>query len=176
MLSAMELLRRQDLLVSRLEAVMDTASRHWRPGFRRLGFPRQNAEVPPSTSIRRKFAVAQQQAKLNTVHQSLLDWPFCRQLNLYVEAHTSGSARLRRMSKSVVLSSQILSRPWARYAFALLATAMAVLARFALNPVLGDYLPYITFFPVVAFSAWYCGVIPSVLVIISSLIAAQYWF
>src|SRR5207244_1226922 len=80
------------------------------------------------------------------------------------------------MSKSVVLSSRILSRAWAQYAFALLATAIAVLARFALNPVLGDYLPYITFFPVVAFSAWYCGVIPSVLVIISSLIAAQYWF
>ncbi len=80
------------------------------------------------------------------------------------------------MSKSVVLSSRILSRAWAQYAFALLATAIAVLARFALNPLLGDYLPYITFFPVVAFSAWYCGVIPSVLVIISSLIAAQYWF
>ncbi|HMH01521.1 MAG TPA: DUF4118 domain-containing protein, partial [Terriglobales bacterium] len=80
------------------------------------------------------------------------------------------------MSKSAVLSSRILNRAWARYAVALLATAIAVLARFALNPVLGDYLPYITFFPVIAFSAWYCGVIPSILVTISSLIAAQYWF
>jgi len=80
------------------------------------------------------------------------------------------------MSESVVLSSQIWSRPWARYAGALLATAIALLARFAVNPILGDYLPYITFFPVVAFAAWYCGIIPSVLVIISSLIAAQYWF
>jgi signal transduction histidine kinase len=80
------------------------------------------------------------------------------------------------MSESVVLSSQIWSRPWARYAGALLATAIALLVRFAVNPILGDYLPYITFFPVVAFAAWYCGVIPSVLVIISSLIAAQYWF
>ena len=80
------------------------------------------------------------------------------------------------MSESVVLSSQIWSRPWARHAGALLATAIALLARFAVNPILGDYLPYITFFPVVAFAAWYCGIIPSVLVIISSLIAAQYWF
>ena len=80
------------------------------------------------------------------------------------------------MSKSVVLSSQILNRAWARYAIALLATAVAVLVRFALNPFLGGYLPYITFFPVVAFSAWYCGVIPSILVTISSLVAAQYWF
>jgi signal transduction histidine kinase len=80
------------------------------------------------------------------------------------------------MSESVVLSSQIWSRPWARYAGALLATAIALLARFAVNPILGDYLPYITFFPVVAFAAWYCGIIPSVLVIISSLIATQYWF
>jgi signal transduction histidine kinase len=80
------------------------------------------------------------------------------------------------MSESVVLSSQIWSRPWARYAGALLATAIAFLVRFAVNPILGDNLPYITFFPVVAFAAWYCGIIPSVLVIISSLIATQYWF
>jgi signal transduction histidine kinase len=80
------------------------------------------------------------------------------------------------MSKSVVLSSRILGHAWARYTLALLAVAVAALLRMAVNPVLGDYLPYITFFPVVAFSAWYCGVIPSILVIISSLIAAQYWF
>jgi len=80
------------------------------------------------------------------------------------------------MSKSVVLSSRIFAHAWAGYTLALLATAMAVLFRMAVSPFLGDYLPYITFFPVVAFSAWYCGVIPSVLVIISSLIAAQYWF
>jgi signal transduction histidine kinase len=80
------------------------------------------------------------------------------------------------MSKSVVLSSRILAHPWARYTLALLAVAVAGLLRMAVSPVLGDYLPYITFFPVVAFAAWYCGVIPSILVIISSLIAAQYWF
>jgi signal transduction histidine kinase len=80
------------------------------------------------------------------------------------------------MSEGVVLSSRIWSRPWARYACALLATAIALLVRFAVSPILGDYLPYITFFPAVAFAAWYCGIIPSILVIISSLIAAQYWF
>jgi len=33
----------------------------------------------------------------------------------------------------------------------------------ALNPFLGEYLPYLTLFPALAFCAWYCGVGPSIL-------------
>ena len=50
-----------------------------------------------------------------------------------------------------------------RYAAAIVATAMTLLLRWALNPILGDYVPYILLFPAVAFSAWYCGIGPSLL-------------
>jgi signal transduction histidine kinase len=45
-----------------------------------------------------------------------------------------------------------------------------------LNPFLGDYVPYITLFPAVAFCAWYCGVGPSILSVVVALIGAQSWF
>jgi signal transduction histidine kinase len=57
-----------------------------------------------------------------------------------------------------------------------LATAAALLVRRALNPFLGEYVPYITLFPALAFCAWYCGIGPSVLGIVLSLIGARYWF
>ena len=63
-----------------------------------------------------------------------------------------------------------------RYALALSATGVALLLRWALNPLLGDSLPYITLFPAVAFSAWLCGVVPSILLILLSLAGTKYWF
>jgi len=53
---------------------------------------------------------------------------------------------------------------------------MALLVRLALNPFLGEYVPYITLFPAVAFCAWYCGVGPSILSVVLSLLGARYWF
>jgi signal transduction histidine kinase len=63
-----------------------------------------------------------------------------------------------------------------RYALALLTTSVAFLMRLALNPLLGDYVPYITFVPAVAFCAWYCGIGPSILSVVLALLGAQYWF
>ncbi len=51
------------------------------------------------------------------------------------------------MSNTTPLSTRIFEKPVARYGAALLAAAFALLARWALNPVLGDSLPYITLFP-----------------------------
>ena len=62
------------------------------------------------------------------------------------------------------------------YALALLAIAVALLIRGALNPLLGDSLPYVILLPAVAFSAWYCGVGPSVVSVIVALVGAKYWF
>ena len=59
---------------------------------------------------------------------------------------------------------------------ALLATAAALLVRLVLNRFLGDYVPYITLFPAVAFCAWYCGVGPSMLSGILGLVGLRYWF
>jgi signal transduction histidine kinase len=63
-----------------------------------------------------------------------------------------------------------------KYLLAMLATAVALLLRLLLNPLLGTYVPYITFFPAIAFCAWYCGIGPSIWVTILALLAAQYWF
>src|SRR5580704_1259941 len=80
------------------------------------------------------------------------------------------------MAPSASLSGRISRKPGAGYALALLVTAAALVLRLALNPFLGDYAPYITLFPAVAFCAWYCGVGPSILSVVLALIGAQYWF
>jgi signal transduction histidine kinase len=80
------------------------------------------------------------------------------------------------MATNASLSTKISEATGMRYAVALLATVVALLVRLGLNPVLGDYAPYITLFPAVAFCAWYCGVGPSILSVCVALIGAQYWF
>jgi signal transduction histidine kinase len=80
------------------------------------------------------------------------------------------------MATNASLSTQISETTGMRYAVALLATVVALLLRLGLNPFLGDYVPYITLFPAVAFCAWYCGVGPSILSVFVALIGAQYWF
>src|SRR6195256_1283590 len=80
------------------------------------------------------------------------------------------------MATHASLSTQISKATGMPYVFALLATLLALLVRLALNPLLGDYVPYITFLPAVAFCAWYCGLGPSILSVVLALIGAQYWF
>ena len=58
---------------------------------------------------------------------------------------------------------------------AFLATVAALFIRSVLNPFLGNYLPYVTLFPAVAFCAWYCGVWPSIVCIALSLFGVKYW-
>jgi signal transduction histidine kinase len=62
-----------------------------------------------------------------------------------------------------------------RYGAAILATALTLLLRLAVNPILGDSMPYVLFCPAVAFSAWYCGLGPSLLSTALALIGADYW-
>jgi signal transduction histidine kinase len=75
-----------------------------------------------------------------------------------------------------LLSARILKDPVGQYGFALLATALALLIRIALNPFLGDTVPYVMLVPAVAFCAWYCGIGPSILSAILSVVGARYWF
>src|SRR5712691_4717889 len=80
------------------------------------------------------------------------------------------------MATNASLSTQFSETTGKRYAAALLATVVALLVRLALNPFLGDYVPYITLFPAIAFCAWYCGIGPSTLSVALAFIAAKYWF
>jgi signal transduction histidine kinase len=89
--------------------------------------------------------------------------------------HASGPVGGRSVTTNAVLSARIYRNTATRYAIALLATLVALLAHLALSPFLGDYLPYVTLFPAVACSAWYCGIGPSILSVVLALVGAQYW-
>src|SRR4030088_3530046 len=80
------------------------------------------------------------------------------------------------MATNASLSTQISETTGMGYAVALLATVVALLVRLGLNPFLGDYVPYVTLLPAVAFCAWYCRVLPSIWRVLLALIGAQYWF
>src|ERR1700719_1663872 len=82
----------------------------------------------------------------------------------------------KTMATNASLSTQISETTGMGYAVALFATVVALMVRLGLNPFLGDYVPYITLLPAVAFCAWYCGVGPSILSVVLALIGAQYWF
>ena len=59
---------------------------------------------------------------------------------------------------------------------ALLATAVALVCRFILDPLLGDHLPYVTFFVAVAFSTWYAGLASSLTATLLGGLAALWFF
>jgi signal transduction histidine kinase len=83
---------------------------------------------------------------------------------------------MKTMATNASLSTQISKTSGMRYAVALLATVVALLARLELSRFLGDYVPYITLFPSIAFCAWYCGVGPSIVSVVLALIGTKYWF
>jgi len=73
------------------------------------------------------------------------------------------------------LSAGISKTTSARYAAAFGAIALALLTRWALNPVLGERVPYVTLFPAVVFSAYFCGLGPSIVAVILGFAGAS-WF
>jgi signal transduction histidine kinase len=56
-----------------------------------------------------------------------------------------------------------------------LATGIALFVRVLLTPVLDGYLPYATLFVAVAFSAWFCGLGPSLLSLAAATAGARYF-
>ena len=63
-----------------------------------------------------------------------------------------------------------------RYAVAILAVAVALYLRYLLIPLLGIKNPYHTVWLAVAFSAWYCGIGPSIVTTILSTLGVWHWF
>jgi PAS domain S-box-containing protein len=63
-----------------------------------------------------------------------------------------------------------------RYGLAIFAAVAALILRKLLNPVLGTSNPYHTVWAAVVFSAWYCGIGPSVVAIIISSLGVWHWF
>jgi PAS domain S-box-containing protein len=62
------------------------------------------------------------------------------------------------------------------YALGVLAAVAALLLRQALNPLLGPQNPYHTIWLAVVFSAWYCGIGPSVVTVLLGVVGIWYWF
>jgi signal transduction histidine kinase len=62
------------------------------------------------------------------------------------------------------------------YGLAILASACALLLRRLLAPLLGESNPYHTLWAAVVFSAWYCGLGPSIVTTILGAVGVWYWF
>ena len=80
------------------------------------------------------------------------------------------------MGRLAATSARISSDAKARYIVAFCAVILALAVRWALNPVLGDYVPYVTLYPAVALAAWCCGLGPSALVTLVGIVGARYLF
>jgi PAS domain S-box-containing protein len=63
-----------------------------------------------------------------------------------------------------------------RYTVAVLAAVLALLLRQALSPLLGAKSPYFTVWAAVVFSAWYCGLWPSIVTTLINALGVWYWF
>jgi PAS domain S-box-containing protein len=64
----------------------------------------------------------------------------------------------------------------AQYLLAASVTLLALLARFILDPALGDHLPYVTFFVAVAITTWYGSLGPSLAAVLLGGLAAIWFF
>jgi PAS domain S-box-containing protein len=62
------------------------------------------------------------------------------------------------------------------YGGAVVVTALAVLLRWLLDPLLGDHFPFLTLFAAVAFIAWYAGRGPAMFSLVAGAVAAAYLF
>ncbi len=71
---------------------------------------------------------------------------------------------------------RILGNSVRRYALAAAAVVAAFLLSSALHPLVGDRLGYVLLFPAVAFSAWYCGMGPSLVATVLALLGATYGY
>ena len=61
------------------------------------------------------------------------------------------------------------------YGWAFLIFAIAVLARVALDRIIPGHLPFVTFFPAVVLAAYWCGLWPSILVLVLSGLVGTAW-
>ena len=83
------------------------------------------------------------------------------------QAFSTDGDRTRPKPRRAVLSS---------YGIALASIFVATLARAWLDPVLGNHAPFAAYFPAVMFTAWYCGLGPSLVTIVVGGLLGSYLF
>src|ERR1700686_4172611 len=78
------------------------------------------------------------------------------------------------MGTHSLLSMRISESTFLRYALAVVAVVIALLLSSALHPLVGERLVYVLILPAIAFSAWYCGIGPSLVATVLALAGAMY--
>jgi signal transduction histidine kinase len=78
------------------------------------------------------------------------------------------------MGTNPSLSARISGNSFLQYALATGAVLAALLIGSALHHVAGGTLAYVLLLPAIAFSAWYCGIGPSIVAILLALVGAMY--
>ena len=78
------------------------------------------------------------------------------------------------MGTLAATSARISSNAAAGYGIAFTAALLALGLRWALSPLVGDSFPYITLYPAVALTAWFCGVGPSILLVLIGVLGGHY--
>lgn len=74
------------------------------------------------------------------------------------------------------ISEWFRRRALVAYAMAVLAFGLALAVRFAVNGALPSGFPYLTFFPAVLLTAFFCGTRAGIVTAVLSIFAAWYWF
>lgn len=74
------------------------------------------------------------------------------------------------------ISNRLRARPVLAYGLAVGAFVVALVLRFAVNPYLPAGFPYLTFFPAVLLTTFFCGIRPGIVCGALSVLAAWYWF
>ncbi len=80
------------------------------------------------------------------------------------------------MGTHISLSARVLERSWQRYVLAGVAALAASLLCAVLDPYIGNQVAFVLLLPAGAFSAWYCGVIPSIVTIAIALSELTFGF
>ena len=73
-------------------------------------------------------------------------------------------------------ASRLRTKPVLAYGLAVGAFIIALTVRFAVNPYLPLGFPYLTFFPAVMITTFFCGIRPGIVCGTLSVLAAWYWF
>jgi signal transduction histidine kinase len=80
------------------------------------------------------------------------------------------------MDAIAAFSARISRSAVARYGVSLAAAAAALSLRWSLYPVLDESSAFVTLFPAVVFTSWFCGVAPSILLVAIGILGTRYWF
>jgi signal transduction histidine kinase len=75
-----------------------------------------------------------------------------------------------------LLSARISMNPLARYSLPAMATVILLAAGHAVTGYVGGTTLYILLFPVIVYSALFCGIGPSALAVAVALVGVKYWF